>query len=450
MVAGPAGVYSVDFGYYAATNQIYWSRELYEGPGLSGLKHLTVANLGQPGVCGVAADGVSILSMVEDSTVPGDYSLDSGFSATTQGTVLDLCTIDFDLDGKTEVVAATTWGLEIFGWDGQATSSFAFSAVKGSLSKILKQEAPQVAWVRGTGSETSLILARPTGLSPMTFLGTQVVSSITSADIGPNGAPDGDDDLLLSFRNTTQVTLLENQNGAFLAGNSLTLSSGKPAGLNNFAAPILADLDGDGNSDVAWVDRKNQTLEVFFDRNWAGYENLIPEIDYVDFKNDDTIYFLHKAKDGLASNIPHMVTATEVRVTWQGESVESGWFPPLLAQPSPYVVTYAPSPNNGHPSVTFAEFPSSVVNEELRGGVQFVEARFIEVHGTTILKKYPPLFFAMCANSDEDSIQYALSLSGSAQLLDISQFGNGEQTGVGQIPPPPTVPEAPPVLIPRD
>lgn len=431
ILAGPNGLIILDFEISQGGAIRSWTSRHLDTPETADMRAITSCSLvthGNQDLLGIQSDGQTLVALLEYIPAPSGYLIYPGFSPMTTGTAWDVEAVDRDGNGTLEVGALTSDGLEFFDATGTGIGTFGFASPTGALCRVTGGANDQLAWVRpGTGGDMELYMATSQGLGTPVNLGNV---SIVAAETGDLDA-DGDTDLALSLADSTQLLILENENGSFNLSSLRALSNGRSSSSNNVASPLLADLDGDGHTDVAWADLNSQTLEVFYNDDWDGYENTLPYIDYLDFGIDNLLVWDFEASRPPGDSIPADVEYLQVRVFHQYPNEidgmnPDGWSPPQFVSAVPTGTHFAKT-NYPYPSITIPYVPD---DPEHHAYITYLEARFI-VFGNgeyNIAKKYPPLFIAFTETENQPAIDYLTGWWPNIEIL-IRQIGNDEKAG---------------------
>ncbi len=224
-------------------------------------------------ILGLSSDRLTLLSLVNSGGwIPGP-SLDFG------EIIEDLQALDFDADGESELAVLTFYGVAVVELDGTEIDFFpsvgtdvgAIEAISGPGADLLAwatldSELEPILRVDGmSGSEAPLRLSFPIveGQSPVLV----DVAEMTGGDCNADGL----DDLVLSDFASHRAVLLVNQGIplAHFAANDLgsdhfllhlALPAAEP-GQENDCQPLIDDIDGDGQGDIAFgLDSTNEIV----------------------------------------------------------------------------------------------------------------------------------------------------------------------------------------------
>jgi hypothetical protein len=224
---------------------------------------------GDQDLYGVAADGITVLTLLAGSG--GSYVAGSSFVAPTAVDALEA--VLWDADAPRELAVMTALGVEVRELDGTLINTFAAALPGGALCVLGQsgQSQERLAWITDhTGSGCQLLMTlSPLGSGDIIDLGTLGAVAMVPTDYDL----DGDDDVLISHRYSYDLLRIENQRSpanptgpTFIDDPSemQTFYADTPgAAPQNEAWPVIADLDNDGDDDVAFAGEKYEKYIVF-------------------------------------------------------------------------------------------------------------------------------------------------------------------------------------------
>jgi len=276
---------------------------------------------------GVASDRQSILVQLADSSGTAFHAA-SGF--VVQADVLDVRVLQWDTDGAPEVALLTDLGVEVRDLDGGLLDSFP-AAIPGGAICVIGQAGEQqdrLAWITEYAPpalQYLLVLCASAGVTEIVDLGALDAFATVSADYDL----DGDDDILISHRFSYELLWIENERtqqtpsgtSFYQAGDRKVFSvDSQSSASQNEAWPVVADLDGDGDQDVAFASEGTSKLVVFRGEalDQDALRASVESASYsVDFLGGDGVLDLVL---GAPSSIPAGATHLELRVWRQAYS----------------------------------------------------------------------------------------------------------------------------------
>lgn len=452
IVSGPAGLSALEFDYTELTQQLSYLNPTVTDLGarnLSQLAYVTSSSTEPNFIIGVASNGTSLVRLDESSGIVGGFVIDPVFTVTTNGTIFDLCVLDFDGDGEPDVAMATSWGLEVVDHQGAAVFSHALAKASGSIAPVHSGAQVGVAWAMpsvGAGSELQFFTN--TGYLGVLGLGPGSVASLTSGDFDASGGSDGFSDLVICFSDSSRVLVAANVAGMFSAANTMFLLNGFSAAMGNQTNALIADLDGDGAVDFAWPDRANQTLSVFYNHLWTGHEHTKPGVKYLSGGDPGILGFRYSPPPELTAHFPSDANGFLIRTYNQFDSPTGSWLAPGMVETGPFFTsrTDLMGTNLKVANDTFPLLPAGLWGLPLDEFVTYVEFRYVTIApNNRTTKKFPPFRFVVHQDGNQDQIAYLLAENPGAELFHEDLIGNGDQGGVGGIRPPDIPP--PPVVV---
>lgn len=433
ILAGPDGLIVLDFRFDFQAQTVSLIRTDLVDPAVADLRTLSGTALSSANgrdLLGISSDGQSLVALLKDVNAPTGYSIFAPFNPTTQGTAWDVRAIDRDGNNSYEVAAITTAGLEFFGVGGNSIKVYGHTALSGAICELDVGLGQTICWMRPkSATEFELVTADSISSTHQVDLGQVEIVAAATGDLDA----DGDEDLAVSVKDSSKLLLFEHLGGGSFQGSSpRTVLNGHGSSANNVASPLLSDFDGDGEKDLAWADLNTQTLDIFYNSNWDGFDYLLPQVYYLDFEiTNEVTWTFSKYQE--YSQRPADATDIQVRVYHQYPDGTTLWDPPQFANPVPigpfFASTYGHAPKitvpYTHPANPSTDFAT------------YLEARYVVLDGNRkVLKKYPPIFIVFADKTNQGALDYLQSLWGHVQIF-IREIGNGEKTG-GQSGIPPT------------
>ncbi len=220
-------------------------------------------------IFGVAADGSTVLTMLAGSG--GVFTAGPSFVAPDTVDAIDA--VRWDGDADLEIGVLTDLGVEVRELDGTLHSSFSAALPGGTLCTLRQagQAQERLVWITEytVPGQQLLMTLSPLGVDDQVDLGALQAFAVVATDYDL----DGDDDILISHRYSYELLRVENQrtpaNPTGLTfvddpGAMGTFTADAPGTApNNDAWPVIADLDGDGDDDVAFACEKSGNFLVF-------------------------------------------------------------------------------------------------------------------------------------------------------------------------------------------
>jgi hypothetical protein len=265
---GPAGLRRQ--WYEPATQSLAWAA--IETTAWAGAKLVRAADLDGDGLsdlAGIGADGRSVLFQMATGSATA-FSAGPGFSA--QASVRDLVLLQWDLDLPLEVALLTDLAIEVHDQGGALLDTFTGAIPGGTFCAIGQagQTRERLAWITeyAPPAYQYLMVLGSAGVTDIVDLGALDAFAVVPTDYDL----DGDDDILISHRFSYELLWIKNQrtpqnpSGATFtqAGDRKVFQVPNPGPApQNAAWPVAADLDGDGDDDVAFANQGAQSFNVY-------------------------------------------------------------------------------------------------------------------------------------------------------------------------------------------
>jgi hypothetical protein len=243
-----------------------------EAAAWAGAKLVRAADLNGDGLSdliGIASDGQSVLFQLASGSAT-TFSACAGFSA--QANVRDVVALQWDADQPLEVAMLTDLAIEVHEQGGALVNTFAGAVPGGTFCAIGQagQTKERLVWITEYAPPAFQYLAvlTPAGVSDLVDLGSLDAFAVVPTDYDQ----DGDEDILISHRYSYELLWIENQrtpqnpNGATFtpAGDQKVFQVPNPGPApQNAAWPVAADLDGDGDDDVAFANQGSLSFNVY-------------------------------------------------------------------------------------------------------------------------------------------------------------------------------------------
>jgi len=222
---------------------------------------------GATDILALDADGLTFRPLLAQSA--GGYA--SGASFTAIHTVRDALLLRWDGDLPLEVAVLSDEGVEVYDQDGSVLNVFS-SVLPGGCLCVLRQAGQaqdRLAWITEYAPPASqwLMVLSPAGSSDVIDLGALDAVAAVNGDYDL----DGDDDVLISHRYSHDLLWFENRRSpsdplgpTFTTDGLRTFQVGPPdtEAPDNEASPVAADLDRDGDLDIAFAVELTGELRV--------------------------------------------------------------------------------------------------------------------------------------------------------------------------------------------
>jgi hypothetical protein len=217
---------------------------------------------------GLAADGQTVLQLI--ATSPTSFS--AGTSSAALATVRNLLALQWDTDSPLEVALLTDLSVEVRDLDGTLLDDFTAATPGGAFCAIGQAGTAQerLVWITEYAPPAFqyLIALSPGGVADIVDLGALDAFAVVPTDYDL----DGDDDILISHKFSYELLWIQNQRTPQSpSGPSFTpvgdrkvfeVANPGPAPQNE-AWPVAADLDGDGDDDVAFAIQGDLRFNVY-------------------------------------------------------------------------------------------------------------------------------------------------------------------------------------------
>ncbi len=217
-------------------------------------------------ILGLSSDRLAILSLVDDGAGGWTPALPVGFGETIE----DLLALDFDSDPGTELAVLTFSGVSVIELDGTEIAFFSSEGTSvGAIEAVADGGKELLAWATLDGALEPILRVQgmsgaevPLALSFPIVEGQPDEPLVLAEMTGGDCNADGLDDLVLSDFASHRAVLLVNQGipAAHFAANDvgsdhfllhLALPAAEP-GTENDCQPLIDDIDGDDQGDVAF------------------------------------------------------------------------------------------------------------------------------------------------------------------------------------------------------
>lgn len=239
---------------------------------LTGASTIDLVDLDQDGDLDIVAGGTSTVAWFDN-----DGALDPTFTFTVidiaSTNVQSLTTSDIDADGDLDVIAASSGDNTLAWFENDGSESFTKNTVStnvggakdvqvtdldsdGDLDIVAAAKTDnRVLWFESNGA------TNPTFSTRVLASGTDLngASSLAATDVDR----DGDIDLVVASTNAGKLVWLDNDGDTFLPTFTLRELSDTVVGIQDI---IVADIDGDGDSDLGIAQFSGDTISWFRDQ----------------------------------------------------------------------------------------------------------------------------------------------------------------------------------------